>query len=223
MSTHKGRNNYDAFRAFSKRTKKELRHESGDVFRLDTEPPEEEVRWVVGHLHGARSVLELGSGLGVWSWPIMATGVQKYWGVDFIPERVRWASDHRPTPRARFVVGDARAVRLDDKFDVVLLITVLQHLTVPDAIAVLKTAAHHLVPGGRLLMVESDILDADEAECERRYAEPGWAAHVIPKSVAVLQAAEPSLSWDVQIRDPRAGVDARYAHDFFVLVKQGES
>ncbi len=52
-------------------------------------------------------------------------------------------------PEAACITGDMRTLRLDDHFDIVLLHDAIDHMTTDDdAQAAIRTAAHHLRPGG---------------------------------------------------------------------------
>lgn len=193
-----GKDGYNAIEEFSARTTKELTNQQSRLFLKDTSPPAEEIRFVLDSLDGCQAVLELGSGLGPWGTILRAGGLY-YVGVEPVLERVLYArSKVEGVPAAcKFIHDDARTVRLHGgaPFDAVLLVTVLQHMTLPDAISTLVTAAEHLEPGGRVIMLESRIFDLDEEACDRIYAHPENAAHMIPKPLRLLQQGEPRLSW----------------------------
>lgn len=192
MSIRTGRNGYSSIAEFAERTRQELADPVGVLFKRDTEPPEDDVRWVRERLSGHRRVLELGCGFGVWATVADGLGCQ-YWGVDPVPERIEYAAQHNSGERAVFVCGNATAVRLGATFDAVLFVTVLQHMTLDDACTSLQTAAVHLEPDGVAYLIESGIHDETESECERLYLDR--SEHMIPKPLAVLQAAVPDFNW----------------------------
>jgi 2-polyprenyl-3-methyl-5-hydroxy-6-metoxy-1,4-benzoquinol methylase len=206
MSILTGKQGYESVAEFVTRTEQELKNRSGSLFLRDTQPPAHEVAYVRESLQGRQSVLEIGCGFGIWSRVARAVGCTKYVGVDPVPERIRYAREQHNTVGVWFEVSDARTLRLEDRFDTVLSVTVLQHLTLPDAIAALVTLNHHLLPGGKGILLESRLWDISFAEAEMRYAGDDCAAHMIPKPLKTLQEAIPSLSWE------RAGVQEDRFH-----------
>lgn len=196
MTIRTGKDQYNAIEEFRERTIGELKDPDGVIFKRDTEPPEHEVAYVREALRGHKKVLELGCGLGPWA--AVAAGVGcEYTGVDPVAERIEYATAHVDVPAGtRFIHGDARTVKLLEGFDAVLLVTVIQHLLLPDAILALQNAAYHLIPGGEVILLESMIWDKTEEECDAAYAQPGHALHMIPKPLKVLQDAVPELIWN---------------------------
>lgn len=198
MSIVTGKDGYSSVEEFRARTLEEFRHKGGVIWMRDTEPPEHERAFVRTQLAGASSVLELGCGLGPWARLAQEVGVQ-YAGVDPVRERIAYCREHW---QGAFVLGDATTIRLSVTFDVVLSVTVLQHLTLPDACDLLRTAAAHLVAGGKLVMIESRIMDATQQECERLYGSSTCPLHMLPKPKAVLEDAAP-FDWQCGDREDR--------------------
>lgn len=195
-SIRTGKDGYQAINEFRERTLKELRDQGGVIFTRDTEPPEHEVTYIREALRGHRRVLELGCGLGPWARVAIELGVD-YTGVDPVPERIdfAYATVNKDEHVARFIKGDARTIKLMEGFDAILFVTVLQHMLLGDAIAALQNASYHLEPGGEMILLESMFWDKTEDECNERYQSPDHALHMIPKPIAVLQAALPELTW----------------------------
>lgn len=195
MSIRLGKDGYSVLDEFTERTQRELA-DRGEVFLRDTQPPPDEIAWVASHLRGRWRVLELGCGLGPWCPVATAVGCD-YVGVDAVPERIGYADARyggSPGDGVVFYVGDARKWRTTEQFDTVLCVTILQHLTVLDAVAVLETALFHLRPGGLIIALESGISDCTEEEAEALYALESTPCHVIPKPLHLLQL--PGLVWE---------------------------
>lgn len=101
-------------------------------------------------------VLDVGCGIGRWSIEIAKRG-NRVVGVDVSQTMVSLArrNSRRAGVECEFAVGGAAAFRLRQSFDVVLAVTVLQHL-VDDAefSTALCNLTDHLKPGGRLVLLE---------------------------------------------------------------------
>lgn len=102
-----------------------LFHKRGSSKRLGWERSlalaHEASKYVVG------SVLDLGCGLG-----FLAKFVKKrYLGVDFSPYSIRKAKRLNWNPKARFVVGDIRNLKVTGWFGTVVLLETLEHLDDP--------------------------------------------------------------------------------------------
>lgn len=105
------------------------------------------------------AVLDYGCGIGRWSLEIARRGAQVT-SVDFsaamlseAETRIRAAG---ASTRCRFVRADVTKIELDDRFDVIIGVTVLQHVLADGQLAeAIARLARHLKPGGRLIMVEA--------------------------------------------------------------------
>jgi 2-polyprenyl-3-methyl-5-hydroxy-6-metoxy-1,4-benzoquinol methylase len=104
-------------------------------------------------------VLDVGCGIGRWSCRLAARGAQVT-GIDLSPtmvaEATRRASARGVAPRCRFLVRDLARLDLQQSFDLVLSVTVLQHILERHALrrAVRRLAAH-LAEGGTLILLEA--------------------------------------------------------------------
>lgn len=106
----------------------------------------------------ADSVLELGCGTGRLVFPMAEAGARVV-GADNAPAMLTRARARQAmaapvlASRLSFVEGDMRRLRLDERFDrVVIGLNTLLHMTDDnDLAAVFETARHHLVPGGRFV------------------------------------------------------------------------
>lgn len=123
---------------------------------------------------GAGTVLELGCGTGRMLWPIAAAGAEVH-GVDVeVGALAAAAADcpQRLAPRVSLQVGDMTALRLDARFDRVIVPYNGLFALHNDAAfeAALDTAVRHLAPNGRLIFdvyaIDDDVEDDDELVVE---------------------------------------------------------
>jgi SAM-dependent methyltransferase len=100
------------------------------------------------HHPNGHSILELGCGTGIHASMLADRGYQVH-GIDRSDEMLRQAQQ-KATDRLTFSLGDAKTVRLDRQFDVVLSLfhVVSYHCTNADLLAAFETAKCHLKPGG---------------------------------------------------------------------------
>lgn len=105
------------------------------------------------------SVLDVGCGVGRWCRELAARGA-RVTGVDFSPTMIaearRRAAEQGVLQRCRFLVQDLAHLDAGERFDLVLGVTVLQHILEPKALqAALRRLVAHLAPGGRLILLEA--------------------------------------------------------------------
>lgn len=111
------------------------------------------------HLEPGAKVLDVGCGIGRWSRILAARGAQVT-GIDLSPTmigqaRTRAAQDG-VADRCRFLVQDTAALDVGEKFDLVLGVTVLQHILDAGSLhSALQRMAAHLSPGGRMVLLEA--------------------------------------------------------------------
>ena len=100
---------------------------------------------------GARTLLDLGCGTGILTRGILQAIGGSGVGVDPAAPMLEVARRNTTDERVEWIVGDARAIRLGRHFDLVLMTGhAFQHfLTEADQIALFRTVAAHLAPGGR--------------------------------------------------------------------------
>lgn len=104
-------------------------------------------------------VLDVGCGVGRWSRLLAARGAEVL-GVDLsstmIAQARQRAAAEGVADRCRFEVRDVSHLNVDERFDLVLGVTVLQHILDPDALrAALAAMAAHLDAGGRMILLEA--------------------------------------------------------------------
>ncbi|HEY2675700.1 MAG TPA: methyltransferase domain-containing protein [Steroidobacteraceae bacterium] len=104
-------------------------------------------------------VLDAGCGTGRWSRLLASRGAQVS-GVDLSPTMIaqarRLAAQEWVHESCRFIVGDLAHLHLEQRFDLVLGVTVLQHILDPaECRAALSAMVAHLAPGGRVILLEA--------------------------------------------------------------------
>ncbi len=114
-------------------------------------------------------VLDVGCGVGRWSRLLAARGAVVT-GVDLSPtmisEAQRRAAFEGVADHCRFQVQDLSSLEVDGQFDMVLGVTVLQHILDPALLrAAVIAMTRHLAPGGRMVLLEA-APDADVHRCD---------------------------------------------------------
>ncbi len=104
-------------------------------------------------------VLDVGCGVGRWSRLLAARGAQVM-GVDLSPTMIAQAQKRAVAAgvadRCRFQVQDLSNLDVGEKFDLVLGVTVLQHILDPGRLrTALEAMTAHLAPGGRMILLEA--------------------------------------------------------------------
>jgi 2-polyprenyl-3-methyl-5-hydroxy-6-metoxy-1,4-benzoquinol methylase len=104
-------------------------------------------------------VLDIGCGIGRWS-RLLAHRGAKVVGIDIAPsmiEEARRRTDAAaPAQAIEYRVDDVRTMALNRTFDLVLAVTVLQHILDDDEFAsAAANVARHLAPGGRAVLLEA--------------------------------------------------------------------
>ncbi|MGH8298764.1 MAG: SAM-dependent methyltransferase [Steroidobacteraceae bacterium] len=104
-------------------------------------------------------VLDVGCGVGRWS-RLLASRGACVTGVDLSPtmiaEAQRRAVAGGLAHRCRFIVQDSAALEIEGSFDLILCVTMLQHMLDAAALrSALQRMALHLAPEGRLIVLEA--------------------------------------------------------------------
>ena len=104
-------------------------------------------------------VLDVGCGVGRWS-TLLASRGASVTGMDLSPtmiaEAKRRAGEQGIAERCRFLVQDLAELDAGEKFDLVLGVTVLQHILDANALAAaVQRMTDHLAPGGRMVLLEA--------------------------------------------------------------------
>lgn len=104
-------------------------------------------------------VLDVGCGVGRWSLLLAARGAEVT-GVDLSPTMIgearRRAAAAGLAERCRFLVQDSSSLDLGASFDLVLGVTMLQHILDLDALrAAVERIARHVTPTGRIVLLEA--------------------------------------------------------------------
>jgi len=103
-------------------------------------------------------VLDVGCGVGRWSRELARRGAQVT-GIDVSPTMIAQAivraAVEGVSSRCRFLVQDVVALDAGEKFDMVLSVTVLQHILEADAVrAAMRRMVAHLADDGTLVLLE---------------------------------------------------------------------
>lgn len=111
------------------------------------------------HVRPEARVLDVGCGVGRWSRLLAARGA-RVTGMDLSPTMIAQAEQRAVragvADRCRFLVQDLVALDAGEQFDLVLGVTVLQHILDPEALrAAVQRMAAHLAPGGRMVLLEA--------------------------------------------------------------------
>ena len=104
-------------------------------------------------------VLDVGCGVGRWSRMLAAKGATVT-GVELSPTMIAQAQQlavaEGVSDRCRFHVQDLSRLEVDGPFDVVLGVTVLQHILDPELLRdAVRRMTNHLAPGGRMVLLEA--------------------------------------------------------------------
>ena len=104
-------------------------------------------------------VLDVGCGVGRWSCRLAARGA-RVTGIDVSPTMLEQARLRAATrgvlDRCRFLTQDLASLELVGRFDLILGVTVLQHILDPAALrASVARLASHLSPQGTLILLEA--------------------------------------------------------------------
>jgi 2-polyprenyl-3-methyl-5-hydroxy-6-metoxy-1,4-benzoquinol methylase len=101
------------------------------------------------------SALDVGCGVGRWSLELAKRG-HAVTGLDLSPHMIEVARQGAGGLRASFAVGDAVSMNLGRTFDLILCVTVLQHILDPALARIaMQRLASHLSPGGQLILLEA--------------------------------------------------------------------
>lgn len=206
MSIFKGKNNYNSDKEFTTRTIKRLKdkskgnigtsksgflHDGGDFRNFPKLPPY--VIWIRDQIgkNNELNILEVGCGFGRWA-PILEGYYKTYTGVDITKERIEYANKNYKKENRTFKhVG--KEWNFDVKFDVIFCCYVLQHLVVPDTIALLKNMERNLKDDGKILAWEQKMGQFTVDEAEWAYIHD-CGETIIPKPFCVLEDSVP-LKW----------------------------
>lgn len=111
------------------------------------------------HVTPGQRVLDVGCGVGRWSRMLAKRGAQVT-GIDLSPTMVAQARQRAGqdgvAERCRFETQDLAALDQGRKFDLVLGVTVLQHILDKNALrSAVRRMAEHLAPNGRMVLLEA--------------------------------------------------------------------
>lgn len=198
MSIFTGKGGYDSTKMWEERSALALRTR-GPLYHYDLGDEDKHpcIEWFKQELDArpGADVLEIGCGFGHWA-KALDGHFKTYTGVDPILSRINHAAALYAREGVRFA-SIPGAYNLRRHFDVILCVTVIQHLALDKSVQVLAAIARHLKLDGVALLAEGRLWDITLEEAERRYAEEGNAVHMIPKPISLLKEAVPELEWEI--------------------------
>jgi ubiquinone/menaquinone biosynthesis C-methylase UbiE len=104
------------------------------------------------------TALDVGCGVGRWTLRL-ATRAMHVTGLDLSPfmiERAARRARQAHATNTTFVVGDVARLHIDDRFDLILCVTVIQHIMdAREAARAVENLAAHLKPGGEMVLLEA--------------------------------------------------------------------
>jgi SAM-dependent methyltransferase len=101
------------------------------------------------------SALDVGCGVGRWSLELARRG-HSVTGLDLSPYMIEVARARASGLRVSFAVGDVVSMNLGRTFDLILCVTVVQHILDPALARIaIERLASHLSPGGQLILLEA--------------------------------------------------------------------
>jgi SAM-dependent methyltransferase len=135
-----------------------------------------------------RAVLDCGCGVGRWSRRMARRGATVT-GIDLSPSMVREAGERAiedgVADRCRFLVADLPHLKLDRQFDLIVVVTVLQHILDPTLLGqAIRGLAAHLAPGGRIVALEA--APGDPVAC---FDHPAFTARTAGSYLAEFEQA----------------------------------
>ncbi|NJS40127.1 MAG: class I SAM-dependent methyltransferase [Rhodobacteraceae bacterium] len=159
--------------------------------------------WFLAQLQGARSVLDLGCGTGIFSVALAARGAEVV-GVDPAAAMLAIARTRPGGDGERWVSASAQGLDLGQRFEAVVMTGhAFQTLLTPaDRAACLATIARHLAPGGRFLF---DSRNPGAREWET------WTPEAT-REVQVHPAFGPVERWNDATWDADAGIVTYETH-----------
>jgi 2-polyprenyl-3-methyl-5-hydroxy-6-metoxy-1,4-benzoquinol methylase len=196
MSIWNGKWDYHSQNMFDERTDRALHDPS--LFARDggpLDPDNERVVYIkkIFDWFKGKSYLEVGCGFGRWS-DILKDYYTNYTGVDPTKARIDYATKTYETSRAKFQhIG--QDWNLYENFDVIFSFAVIQHLTMPDTIWLLKCIVEHMHDDTKVILYEGRLGWFTEEEAEELYASEKCSNHMIYKPIGILEMEVPELKW----------------------------
>ena len=114
-------------------------------------------RWLGAPARPGSTALDVGCGVGRWTLELAHRG-HDVTGVDLSSRMIERAAARAQDAgiTCQFTVGNATTLALGRTFDLILCVTVLQHIMEPDAAhTAIERLAAHLSPGGELVLLEA--------------------------------------------------------------------
>lgn len=138
---------------------------------------------------GETRILEIGSGVGLNAYVLSSYG--RVTAMELDKERWQWSVESWKGLGVSHLIShrceDVLATRLPAaSFDVIVTVTMFQHLCLRDKLATIEKIKRLLRPGGVAMMHEGRIFDEPLETLDTRYRRADWAAHMVPISLSLL-------------------------------------
>ena len=108
-------------------------------------------RYLAANLHAKdKDVLDCPCGVG-WGSSLL-TSAKTVTGIDISAEAIEFAQTYYSSPRLFFEVGNMATLPYTNRFDYIVFLEGMEHVTKQEAIATLNSFNHALKPGGELFL-----------------------------------------------------------------------
>ena len=114
------------------------------------------------------TVLDVGCGVGRWSLR-MAHFAKQVTGLDVSETMLKQARRQRGNLPATYIRGSIVKTQLDEKFDLILCVTLLQHMSDREALQALQNMRNMLKKGGKIILLEVAPTHLDRARDTRGF------------------------------------------------------
>lgn len=143
-------------------------------------------------------ILEIGCGIGAISIPLSSLG-HKVTGVDIDSKSISVCNKSNQFPGAKYMVGDAEILDLQEKFDIVVCTEVLEHCPHPEKVA--QTIKRHIAKGGIGIVSVPNGYCFSELVFSRLFQKIGIHSlfHRLPKNIYTALTGSPTPYYSANV------------------------